>query len=202
MYADTIFPNIYRSDLIPFEETIVWSPRITPSDYHEYPYKQEHNKWLAKKYPFRLCTLSMIEDYGAMSVAWSLGGGCFVHTNNMNPATGEFDEDPRYLYLVLAYRSKDTWDGKPLFPRLKKWLKYLEGMPECPIEAVYCRATDCSDKKQKHLLLTGMMLDKDASSIRLAKCYRRYFGATDWKYLDGDGIPYLKWRFQPTNPKK
>lgn len=201
---DTIFPKFIRPtySIAPFEPAILWGERVTTSESQSYRFIQEHNKWLAKKYSFKLNTLVVYEDGQANSVCWSLGGGCYIHTNNMNPLTGDFDDDPRYLYLVLAYRHKELWDGNPLFPRLKKWLKYLEEMPSCPIEAVYCRATDCRDKKQSHLLLTGMMLDKDADSRRLEKCYRRYFGANAWEFKDGDGKPFLKWRFQPKNPKK
>lgn len=202
MFIDTIFPRVYRPTFLDFEQSIAWTSVTTPEESKDYPFMHKHNEWLAKKYRFRLNTMMLYEEKGAMSVAWSLGGGCYIHTNNMNPKTGEFDDDPRYLYLVLAYRNKDTWDGKPLFPRLKKWLNYLEEMPDCPIEAVYCRATDCTDKKQQHLQMTGMLLDVDANTSRLTKCYRRYFGATDWQYLDRDQKPYLKWRFQPDNPKK
>jgi len=203
MGIDTIFPQVFRPSwsILPFEESVLWGNRMSPQEADGYPFHHEHNQWLAKKYPFRTNTLSMTEGYGAMSLAWELGGGCFVHTNNMNPATSEFDDDPRYLYLVLAYREKNKWDGQPLLPRLKEWIRYLELMPSCPIEAIYCRATDCRSPKQKHLWLTNMILDKDASADRLTRCYRRYFRATPWNYTDGDGKPYLKLQFKPQNPK-
>jgi hypothetical protein len=200
---DTIFPQVFRPthSIVPFEETILWGSEVTTQESQDYHFHHEHNRWLAKKYSFRLNTLSMWEGYGAMSICWHLRGGCFVHTNCMDPATSEYSEDPSNLYLVLAYKNKETWDGNPLLPRLKSFLRYLEEMKSCPIKNVYCRATDCRDKNQRHLLLTGMMLDNDASSERLSRCYRHYFKAIDWNHKDGDGKPYLKLNFCPKYPK-
>lgn len=202
MFVDTLFPNVYRPTFLEFEPTIWWSEIIPPSESRSYPYRHEHNSWLAKKFPFRLNTLSITEEGAACSLCWHLGGGSYLHTNCLDPRTGEFCDDPRWLYLVLAYQHKDEWDGSPLFPKLKKWIRHLENMPNNPVEAVFARATDCRVHKYRHLKLTGMRMPVNASSERLDRCYRKYFGATDWKYQDSDGKPYLKWKFRPKYPKK
>lgn len=202
MYVDTLFPKVYTPSFLDFEPTIWWSSIITPSESQDYPYKHEHNAWLAKKFPFRLNTLSITEEGGAAcSLCWHLGGGCYVQTNNLCPFTGEFGDDPRWLYLVLAWRHKDEWDGKPLFPRLKSWLRHLEQMPSCNVEAVFGRATDCRSHKYRHLRLTEMIMPSNATSERLDKCYRKYFSCRDWEFKDCEGKPYLKWKFRPKYPR-
>ena len=204
MYIDTIFPHGYTHPFVDFEPSIHWTEVVTPDEHHQYPFRHEHNRWLAKKYPFRLNTMMLLEGQGAMSVCWHLGNGCYLHTNNLCPQTGEFGEDPKNLYLVLAYRHKDEWNGKALLlPRVKKWIRYLEEMPNCPVQAVFARATDCRLHKYRHLRMTEMQMSANASASRLESCYKRYFGAVDWnEYLDADGKPYLRWKFQPKFPKK
>ena len=201
-YVDTLFPNVYRPTFLDFEPSIWWGFDIKPEEVNEYTFRHPHNKWLAARYPFRANTLSMFQDKAAMSLRFHLGGGSFVHTNNMNPNTSEFDEDDRFLYLVMAYKDKDLWDGSPLLPRLKNFITWLEQMPRCPVEAVFCRATNCNTHGQRHLRLTNMKMEANATTSRLDKCYRRYFGATDWEdYLDTEGKPFLRFKFKPKNPK-
>ena len=198
MHADTCFPKIYRPSFLPFEQTHVLGP-----EYHgdEYRYKHSHNAWLAQEYSFKASTLAMYEDYGAFALQWKLGGGCYLMTNNMSPATHELEEeDASYLYLVFAYRNKEWWDGTRLMPKVKRFIRYLEQMPECPIRAIYTRATDCRAQKMKHLRLTGMLNDPRASEDRLDRCYRYFFNATDWHYLDHKGKPFLKFDFRPKYP--
>jgi hypothetical protein len=203
MGIDTIFPHIYRPTFLDFEQSIAWTTKLMPNESRDYIFRHEHNKWLASKYPFRLNTMMLLEGQGAMSVCWHLGSGCYLHTNNMSPITGEFGEDPKWLYLVLAYQHKEEWDGRAtLLPRIKKWIRHLEEMPNCNVEAVFARATDCSSHKYRHLRMTKMRTPVNASSERLSKCYKKYFGAKEWEYKDCDGIPYLKWKFCPKFPKK
>lgn len=203
MYVDTQFPKVFRPSFLDFEPSIWWGFDINPEEVNDYPFRHPHNKWLARRYPFKTNTLEIYKGKAAMSLRWHLGGSCFVHTNNMNPATNEFDDDDRYLYLVMAYKDKDSWDGKSMLPRLKNFIDWLAEMPKCPVEAVFCRATNCNTHEQRHLRLTNMKLDPKATDSRLDRCYRRYFGATDWEeYLDIKGKPFLRLQFEPKNPKK
>ena len=201
MYIDTNYPKVYRPHFDIFAPSIWWGIETTPEEAGDYPYQHDHNKWLARKYRHRTNTLEIFDEQAAMSICWSLGGGCYLHTNTMNPETSDFAEDERYLYLVMAYRHKDGWNGQPMLPRIREWIKYLEQMPSCPVQHIYARAMDCSPRNQEHLRLTGMLMDKKASSRRLDRCYRKYFGARDWEYKDGDGKPFLKFSFKPKYPR-
>jgi hypothetical protein len=77
-------------------------------------------------------------------------------------------------------------------PRMKVFIQYLEKMPDNPIETIYTRATDVNGIEKKHLRLTGMLPSKKATDTTIDRVYRKYFGATDWKYKDCEGKPFLK----------
>jgi hypothetical protein len=202
MYIDTMYPSVFRPSFLDFEPTIWWGIDTKPEEIKDFEFQHSHNKWLAKKYEFRTNTLEIVDGKAAMSIRWNLKGGCYLHTNTMNPATSDFGEDERFVYFVMAYRHKDTWDGKPMLPRIREWIKYLEQMPSCPVQHIYARAMDCRPHRQRHLRLTGMMMDQKATTTRLDRVYRKYFGAEDWEYQDTAGIPFLRFRFTPKTPRK
>jgi hypothetical protein len=91
-------------------------------------------------------------------------------------------------------------NGNALMPRMKEFIQHLENMPANPIETIYTRATDVNGHNMRHLRLTGMLPSKNATDLTLDRVYRRYFGATDWKYNDCEGKPFLKFRYNPKYP--
>ena len=198
---DTWYPEYYHSSWLDFEQKHLLGWRITPQDSQEYKYRFTHNQWLARKYSFRSSHLAISQGYSAVGIQWHLGGGCYLLTNSHEEVTQEHGlpaDELDNLYLMLAYRHKEFWDGRPLMPRLKAFIKYLEEMPANPVGTIYARATDINGTEKKHLRLTNAIMDATATNERLDRVYRKYFRAVDWVGTqDMDGKPFLKFEYHP-----
>jgi hypothetical protein len=200
---DTYYPSYYHSSWLDFEQKHLLGWQISPQEANEYEFEFSYNEWLAQKYCFRSSHLAISQGYGAVGIQWHIGGGCYVITNAQDAQKAEHGielNSKDCLYLVFAYRHKDLWDGNALMPRMKKFIQHLENMPANPIETIYTRATDVNGHNMRHLRLTGMLPSKNATDVTLDRVYRRYFGATDWKYNDCEGKPFLKFRYNPKYP--
>jgi hypothetical protein len=200
---DTLYPEHYYPSFLEFEQRHLLGIEVKTEESADYEYCFAHNKWLAKRYPFKTSHIAISQGYSAVGIQWRLGNGCYLITNCMDPEKAETEVEinsHKHLYLVLLYRHKDLWDGSPCLPKVKKFIKYLEAMPGNPIETIYTRAHDVGGYDMRHLRLTGMIKDVNATTSRLKSVYARYFGAKIWKYNDYEGKPFLKFDYNPKYP--
>jgi len=208
LYADTSFiqeaipfrnadPKLKR--LLGFE----FKPQAIFSSTRDSTYKFKHdaNKWIAGKYNFRTTNLVISEELVCLTLDWNLGDGVHLSTQFKDPSTGDLEDDAKNLYLVFLYRKNGEWNGANALMKLNAFIRHLEKMPRCSVENVYLRATGIEQNEWKHLEKLEYIPNENATTERLLKVYRRVLGTEDWKYMDVDGLPYQKAKFEPLFPK-
>jgi hypothetical protein len=204
-YADTSFVE----PIIPFRNADPWlrklvgfefEPQKTESDSKRaegFDFKYDFNKWLANKWSFRTQTLTISENYRVNALDWDLEDGVHLVTQLIDPTTREISEQPKHLYLLFLYKKSGDWVDANCILKVKEFIKHLELMPACPVETILLRATGMEENNWEHMEKLSYLKDKKATTERLDRVYRYAWGCTDTGWLDLQGKPYLKAKFNP-----